>query len=125
MGSQVFRFEYYYLLNNGTLSDIPWDTNPSLVPPHVDVSGMQDVAAIVVDIAAIDPTSKVLVTDAQIASLTSRLVDYASGMVPGQLRAQWRAAIDANTAGLPQPAISGIRVFERYFYLSPPTLNTP
>jgi len=125
MGPQIFRFEYYYLLNNGTLSDIPWDTNPSLLPRHVDVSGMQDVAAIVVDIAVIDPKSKVLVTDAQVTSVTSKLVDYASGMVQGQLRAQWRAAIDANTVGLPQPAISGIRVYERIFYLSPPTLNTP
>ena len=24
VGPQVFRFEYYYLLKNGTFSDIPW-----------------------------------------------------------------------------------------------------
>jgi hypothetical protein len=46
-------------------------------------------------------------------------------MTPGQLLAQWRAALDANTVGLPLPAISGIRVYERYLYLSPPTLLTP
>ena len=53
------------------------------------------------------------------------LVDYTSGMAPGQLLAQWRTALDANTVGLPRPAISGIRLYERFFYLSPPTLLTP
>jgi len=38
----VFRFEYYYLLKNGNLSDTPWDTSAG----HTSVSGMQDVAAI-------------------------------------------------------------------------------
>ncbi len=47
------------------------------------------------------------------------------GMTPGQLLAQWRAALDANTADLVPQAISGIRVYERYFYLSAPTLLTP
>jgi hypothetical protein len=44
--------------------------------------------------------------------------------MPGLLRAQWRAALDANTIGLPASAISGIRVYERYFYLSSPTLDS-
>jgi hypothetical protein len=94
---------------------------------------MQDVAAVVVNIAVIDPQSKVLVTDTQLARLNGAdglppvLVDYdaASMTTPGQLLAQWRAALDANTIGLPRPAISGIRVYERYLYLSPPTLLTP
>jgi hypothetical protein len=92
---------------------------------------MQDVAAIVIDIAVIDPKSRVLVTNAQLARLNGAdgqspvLVDYAAGMTPGQLLAQWRAALDANTVGLPLPAISGIRIYERYFYLSSPTLLTP
>jgi hypothetical protein len=46
-------------------------------------------------------------------------------MATGQLLGQWRAALDANAIALPQPAVSGIRVYERYMYLSPPTLNTP
>src|SRR5437879_8240199 len=66
IGPQVFRFEYYYLLKgqvvNGTtynpiFTDTPWDTNPNLVPLHTNVSGMRDVAAVVVDIAVIDPKS--------------------------------------------------------------------
>jgi len=136
-------------------SDVPWDTricscpSPTPIatptptgtpiatptPPslccHVAPKGMQDVAAVVVVIAVIDPQSKVLVTDAQLAALNGAsggapvLVDYSAGMAPGQLLAQWRAALDANTAGLVPQAISGIRVYERYLYLSPPTLLTP
>src|SRR5262249_44207390 len=44
IGPQVFRFEYYYLLRNGSFSDVPWDITTA-VPPHNSVSGMQDVAA--------------------------------------------------------------------------------
>ena len=125
IGPQVFRFEYYYLLRNGTLSDIPWDTSAG----HYAVDGMQDVSAIVVDIAVIDPKSRVLLTDAQIATFTTPggsnfLVDYASGMGQGQLRANWQNTLNGIT-NLPRPAISGIRLYERYFYLSPPTLLTP
>ena len=145
------------------LSTIPWDTTcacptptptPTLTPVptptptpiptplpsslccHLSPNGMQDVVAIVIDIAVIDPKSKTLLdtvdpTGAKLKRLNGAdgappvLVDYAAGMASGQLRTQWRAALDANTVGLPLPAISGIRVYERYFYLSPPTLNTP
>jgi hypothetical protein len=113
---------------------------PAPTPPtlccHTAPQGMQDVAAIVVDIAVIDPKSRALVTDCQLARLSGAppppscpqgqiLVDYTAGMTPGQLLTQWRAALDANTVGLPPQAISGIRVYERCFYLSPPTLLTP
>src|SRR5262249_26883676 len=67
IGPQVFRFEYYYLLKNGTFSDTPWDTTSCV--GNCRVNGMQDVAAIMVDIAVIDPRSKVLVSDAQLARL--------------------------------------------------------
>jgi hypothetical protein len=120
IGPQVFRFEYYYLLNDGTFSDIPWQG------PGTSVSGMQDVSAIIVDIAVIDPKSKVLLTDAQLATLstpgnTNFLVDYNTNMGPGDLRTQWQNKINAIT-NLPRPALSGIRVYERFFYLSPPVL---
>ena len=154
-GSQIFRFEYYYLLKGQTdpttsttytpiLTDIPWDvrisscclTAASTLCCHNAPEGMQDVAAIVVDIAVIDPKSKALLdtvdpTGAKLRSLNGAdgsaplLVDYAAGMAPGQLLANWRAALDANTVGLPQPAVSGITLYERYLYLSPPNLQTP
>lgn len=95
---------------------------------------MQDVVAVVVDIAVIDPKSKVLLTDAQLATLAGTLIDYGGAPVyncpspnwqaPGELRRQWQCALD-NTTTLPRPAISGIRLYERYLYLSPPTLLTP
>jgi type II secretory pathway pseudopilin PulG len=158
IGPQVFRFEYYYLLKGQTdpttsttysplLTDTPWDTrissccstSASTLCCHTAPEGMQDVAAIVVDVAVIDPKSRSLITDCQLAQLNGAplppgcpqppqypvLIDYAAAMTPGQLLAQWRAALDANAVGLPLPAISGIRVYERYMYLSPPTLLTP
>ena len=119
IGPQVFRLEYYYLLKNGASSDIPWDTGAG----NNAVNGMQDIAAIIVDIAVIDPKSKVLLTDAQLATLTTPangnfLADYNSGMAPGQLRTQWQNTVNGITT-LPRPALSGIRFYERYFYLSP------
>lgn len=109
-GPQVFRFEYCYVLRtNGSLS----------ITPPSDVSG---IAAIIANIAVIDSKSKVLLTNAQITTpLASGLTDYAAGMVPGQLRASWQTYLNGITS-LPRPAISGIRLYERYFYLSPPTL---
>jgi hypothetical protein len=125
VGSQVFRFEYYYLLNSGSLSDIPWDTSAG----HIGIDGMQDVAAIVVNIAVIDPKSRVLLTDAQLATFNTPgnanfLADFSPGMTPAQLRTQWQNTVNGITA-LPRPAVSGIRLYQRYLYLSPPTLNTP
>ena len=102
---------------------------------------MQDVAAVVVVIAVIDPKSRALIDNSaqvpppndNITKLGAKLIDWGSAScsgcqwqtTPGLLAAQWRAAIDSNTIGLPQPAISGVRVYERYFYLRPPVLNTP
>jgi hypothetical protein len=126
IGPQVFRFEYYYLLKtNGSFSATPWDTTQG----HSNVSGMRDVAAIVVDIAVIDSKSKVLLTNAQIATFTTPgapnfLGDYSSSMTPGQLRNQWQNTINGVTS-LPRPALSGIRLYERFLYLSSPKLGTP
>jgi hypothetical protein len=150
-------------------SDTPWDTricacpaaSPAATPTptgtpiasptpetqccHYAPEGMQDVAAVVVTIAVIDPKSRLLVTDAQLARLNGAdrlsqgpaLIDWGNTSclgcpsqtqwqtTPGLLLAQWRTALDANTVGLPLPAISGIRVYQRYLYLSPPTLLTP
>ena len=141
VGSQVFRFEYYYLLRNGNFSDTPWITSL-----HGEPRGMQDVSAIVVDIAVIDPKSKVLLSDStstpQVGRVASQLIDWGNTTcagcptqtqwqtTPGLLRTQWQnklnGIIDPNSPDfdqtLPRPAVSGIRLYERFIYLSPPTI---
>lgn len=112
VGPYIFRFEYSYLLTNGSLSDTPWSSG------HSNVSGMQDVAAISVAVATIDPNSRVLISNSQLATLIGRLPDFSSSMKPGDLLHQWQAALDGTT-DIPRPAISAIRVYERYFYLFP------
>jgi prepilin-type N-terminal cleavage/methylation domain-containing protein len=118
-GTQVFRFEYYYLLTSGALANQlsagPWSNVNSFV--------VKDVAAIVVAIAVIEPKSKVLLTTANMEKLagtngqTSPLVDFTTGWVPGQLLFTWQTALDGIT-DMPRPAISGIRLYERYFYVN-------
>jgi len=120
-GPEVFRFEYCYLLTSGALSVVPWD--PSI--GHSDVSGMRDIVAIVVDIATIDSKSHVPLTNSDVATIAGTLVDYSSGTGhgPGWLASQWQSAIDAPTnptvMAMPKAARSGVRVYERYFYLAP------
>jgi hypothetical protein len=115
-GPQVFRFEYYYLLSSSPSVGTP---NQLSAGPWSDVNSfvIKDVAAIVVAIAVIEPKSKVLLSTDQIAVLAGTLPDFTTGSAPGLLLTQWQAALDANTS-LPRPAISGIRLYERYFYLS-------
>jgi hypothetical protein len=122
IGPDVFRFEYYYLLSS----------SPSVGTPNqlsagswssTDTFSVKDVAAIVLAIAVIDPKSRVLLTSANMEKLagtngqTSPLVDYTTGWVPGQLLSTWQTALDAIT-DMPRPAISRIRLYERYFYLN-------
>jgi hypothetical protein len=123
IGPDVFRFEYYYLLTNGALSDAPClDANNCST-----LNGWRDVAAIAVNLAVIDPRSKVLLTDQQIASLngnsglTNFLTDWSSDMSrPGRLITSWQNKLNSiiRTATGPRPASSAIRFYERYFYLN-------
>jgi len=113
IGPDVFRFEYYYLLKNGDLSSTPWYATSS-------VRGMQDVSAIIVDIAVIDPKSRVLLSNSDITALAEDLADYGR-QAPGGLLAGWRTFLDGNTS-LPRPALSSVRLYERSFYLSPASL---
>ena len=111
IGPQVFRFEYYYLLKaDGQSFD------------HAAPSDISGIAAIVVDIAVIDPKSKVLLTNAQI-TVTGRAIGLITlpTWLPASCVHNWQNTLNANTT-LPRPALSGIRLYERFFYLSPPTL---
>lgn len=114
IGPQVFRFEYFYLLKNGSLSDTPWDT----VTGHTSVNGMRDIAAICAAIALIDPKSKGLLADAQLTTLASGMNDFVSSMRPGELLAQWQSVLDSAT-DMPRPSISSIHLYQRSIYLAP------
>ena len=113
IGHDVFRFEYRYLLKNGDVSATPWYATAS-------VRGLQDVSAIIVNIAVIDPKSRVLLSNSDVAALVEDLADY-GGQSPGGLVAAWRATLDGNTT-LPRPALSSVRVYERSFYFPPGSL---
>lgn len=106
IGPYVFRFEYYYFLKDGALSEAPGG------------NGMQDVAAICVSIGTIDPTSRVLVSDSQLTALAGRMNDFTASMKPGDLLAQWQSALDSTT-DIARPTVSAIRIYQRYFHLMP------
>jgi len=109
----VFRFEYYYVLKNGVLSDTPWDAAAG----HTTPNGMADVSAVSVAMAAIDPKSRVLLSDTQITTIAGRMNDFAASMNQGALLAQWQSALDGTT-DMPRPAITGIRIYQRNSPLS-------
>lgn len=107
VGPQIFRFEYFYLLNTGALANAP--PNP----------GMQGVTAICVTVAAVDPKSKVLFSDTQIATLIGRLVDFdpATHTKIGDLPNAWQSSLDGTT-DMVRSAVDGVRIYQRTFYLS-------
>jgi type II secretory pathway component PulJ len=140
IGPDVFRMEYYYLLRGQTISvtgnstasslpsqasAIPWYNGVSSpFSNHTSVNGLQDVAAIAVVIAVIDPKSRVLVSNAQLVTLAGQMQDFSSGMKPGDLENDWQNAINsASGAGIPKIAASSIRIYRRDFILPQTNLN--
>ena len=124
IGPDVFRFEYSFMLTSGALKE-----SPCFGSGGNCVNDWGSVAAIVVTIAVIDPRSKVLLTGQQIASLNSTstplgdanfLVDFDNELSrPGDLRNNWKDMLNTTVMqSFPHPAVSGIRVYERYFYLT-------
>jgi len=130
-GPQVFRFEYYYLLKGQTvggqtylsiLSLTPWDTR---ITGHTALNAFQDVSAIGVTIAVIDPQSRVLVLEdnAHLGKLIADMPDFSLNMhsggtstatQPGDLDALWQSKVNATTA-VPRAAASAIRIYSRLF----------
>ena len=106
VGPQVFRFEYFYFLKDGTLGITP------------GAQGMQDLAAISVCIAVVDPKSKVLLSNSQLSNLAGRMEDFSISMRTGELVAHWQTALD-NTTDLPRTAISAVRLYQHSFHLLP------
>jgi type II secretory pathway component PulJ len=113
IGPYVFRFEYYYVLKNGTVATVPWDVGSG----HLSVNGLQDVSAISICLAALDSKSRLLTSDADLNTLTLAMSDFSPSMNPGELLTQWQSALCSAT-GIPRPALSAVRLYERTFALS-------
>jgi prepilin-type N-terminal cleavage/methylation domain-containing protein len=139
IGPGVFRFEYYYLLKNGLVTDIPWDqevrqTQTSLTNP-VNI-GLSDVEAIAVTIAVIDPAGRAMIDAASpdtLLDLASDMADFRSS--PGRgvggahrigdVEDSWKTVVEtvaatgrtsSNTPAPPEAA-KAIRIYTRYFDL--------
>jgi len=147
IGPGVFRFEYYYLLKSGSLTDIPWDkfarpTQTSLTSPQN--IGLTDIEAIVVAIAVIDPAGRALINAADsnsLLNLASDMADFASAKGRGvggtknigDLEYSWYATLVGDpsqnlpgvintgrtSAGTPVPpeAAKAIRIYSKTFDL--------
>ena len=122
-GSRVFRFEYYYLLKPDPATGTPRGYTNGAFWPSTDAFKVGDVAAIAVAIAVLDPASRSLLSNAQLATLAGSTVLQDTGswgaITAGQLLSQWQAALDGIT-NMPREAISNVRLYERHFYLSSP-----
>ena len=123
IGPQIFRFEYYYLLKNGDLSDTPWDTDAG----HTKIDGLKDIEAVVIAIAVVDSKSRSLLEDQDLADLATQMNDFktqkGNGPVKtGVLEAQWNSVVIENvsTGDIPRAAAQAIRVYSRYFNLNQP-----
>jgi competence protein ComGC len=138
IGPGVFRFEYYYLLKNGRVTDWPWDRFD--FPDQFSISspqqiGLSQVEAIAVSIAVIDPAGRALinaVSSERILDIAADLADFKSargrgvgGKKIGDLEAQWQGVVESiaqtgqTPSGQPVPpeAAKMIRIYNRYFDL--------
>jgi prepilin-type N-terminal cleavage/methylation domain-containing protein len=131
IGPGVFRFEYYYQLKSGALTDTPWDTDAG----HTSINGLTDVEAIGVTIAVIDPQSRSLLsngdpTEQNLLNLQDQMNDFrtapgrggGSAKKFGDVAYQWNQVITDPvtypiTAAMPRAALSAIRIYSRYFDL--------
>jgi hypothetical protein len=140
IGPGVFRFEYFYLLKNGWLTDWPWDRRDDQFENQQTINypvpiGLSQVEAIGVAIAVMDPAARALID----ATSTTRILDFAGDFpdfksarghgnqarMIGELEKQWKTIAESTAqtgqspSGLliPPEAAKGIRVYTRYFDL--------
>ena len=141
VGSQVFRFEYWYLLKSGILTDVPWDE--AATPAHTWLNGWTDVQAIGVAIAVIDPGARALIPSSTLLDIASDLDDFKSApghgfggqKKVGDIEYRWNTVLLgdpadlANTPGIlnrgtttagsivPREVVKSIHVYVRYYDL--------
>ena len=119
IGEQVFRMEYTYLLKStatqaARTSITPWDATT-----HTSVNGFKDVAAIIVTIAILDNSSRLLVKNFN--DLAQPFSDAKDGT---DTCSTWNAVVNSATfstiANVSKPSAAGVRIYQRYFYLDSP-----
>jgi len=126
IGSDVFRFEVCFQIQNGTSSPIyslyPGYTNYAPVYPACITNNL----AIVVAVAVLDAKSRQLVPAASWSKMIAALPDPTSQNLAtnGLMSVVWNNALQqstfASTAGIPAPAASHIKVYQRFYYLNAP-----
>src|SRR6266487_3181358 len=145
IGAQVFRFEYFYLLKDGSIKDVPkipptsWDLTQTV---SANLNAFSDVEAIAVVIAVIDPANRSLLYDPstpgdpynRLFNMVSDMADFknANGkgvgaQKIGDVENNWNLAVQsaastgyttfgsAGTAPFPPAAAKAIRIYNRYF----------
>ena len=140
IGSGVFRFEYYYLLKDGWLTDWPWDRRDDAFQNQQTISsplqiGLSQVESIGFAIAVIPPAGRALldaVSPDQIVNLAGDFPDFKSAhgqgnqsKTIGDLENQWKTIVESTAqtglspSGLvvPPEAAKTIRIYSRYFDL--------
>lgn len=132
ISNQVFRMEISFLIRDSSsampfqpyLSDTPYSTGAPVLATGPDFNGLRDVLAIVVTLAVLDSKSKAITTDAALSSAAGNLPDSNIPGSPGSAFPDtaaklWKDTVESGSLGLPNPAASQIRVYQRYFYLNP------
>src|SRR5260370_27837967 len=76
LGPQVFRFEYYYLLKDGSVTDVPAENWVSTQTLDANLNAFSDVEVLAVAIAVIDPASRTMISQTQLSNLMSYLPDF-------------------------------------------------
>jgi len=119
IGDQIFRLEFCYLVqnssNNAQFSDKPY------LSPDTGVKGMQDVVALVVDIAVLDSKSRASLSSTALQTAAANLPDVSGTSIANSAlpATTWKTQILSNSLGLPAVAASRVRVYQRYCYLTP------
>jgi hypothetical protein len=142
IGPGVFRFEYYYLLKSGLVTDWPWDR--SVLTSQLTITspqniGLSQVEAIAVSIAVISPEARALIQAASVNTGYGDILDVAADMADfkdakgngnsakkiGDMEDRWKTVVESiaqtgktpSNRLIPREAAKGIRIYNRYFDL--------
>jgi prepilin-type N-terminal cleavage/methylation domain-containing protein len=122
IGTQIFRFEICFQLQNGSFSLNPALTNCAPAYP----ASITNTVAVVVAIATLDNKSRKVVPSGSWSKLITALPDPTAQNLSTNclMDTLWNNAINqqsfAATAGIPQTAASQVKVYQRYYYLNIP-----